>query len=130
MAKFSDVADEKWYTSPIIWTYESGIVSGYGNGKFGVSNNVTREQLAKMLYAYAQFKGCDMTFNEKAIDSYGDSSKVSSWAKTAMNWAISKGIMSGKGNAGADLSTYKLDPLGTATRAECASMINKFSELK
>ncbi len=128
--KFTDVPEGEWYTNPIIWAFESSIVSGYGNGKFGVSDNVTREQLAKMLYSYAQFKGYDMSYNENAISSYADSAKVSKWAQPAMNWAISKGIMSGKGNAGADLSTYRLDPLGTATRAECASMINKFSELK
>ena len=53
---------------------------------------------------------------------------VSSWAKDAMNWAVTQGIMSGKGKAGADISTFKLDPQGNATRAECASMMKKLLE--
>ncbi|MBR1931851.1 MAG: S-layer homology domain-containing protein [Lachnospiraceae bacterium] len=58
------------------------------------------------------------------INQYADGAKVSSWAAEALNWAVSQGIMSGKGSGGA-LSSYRLDPQGSATRAECASMMMK-----
>lgn len=124
---FSDVKDGMWYSAPISWAYRKGIASGYGNGKFGVGDNISREQMAQMLYAYAKMKGYDVSYTDGAINQYGDSSKVSSWAKPAMNWAISKGIMSGKGS-GSDLSKYKLEPQGSTTRAECAAMLKNFMD--
>lgn len=125
---FSDVKDGMWYSAPISWAYRKGIASGYGNGKFGVGDNISREQMAQMLYAYAKMKGYDVSYTDGAINQYGDSSKVSSWAKPAMNWAISKGIMSGKGS-GSDLSKYKLEPQGSTTRAECAAMLKNFMDV-
>ena len=78
-----------------------------------------------MLYKYASLKGYSLDAEEGKIDPYGDSNKVSGYAKNAMNWAVSNKIMSGKGT-GSDLSTYRLDPTGKATRAECAAMLKSF----
>lgn len=125
--KFSDVADGQWYSKPISWAYRNNIVSGYGNGKFGVGDKITREQMAQMLYAYARMKGYDISYTDGKINQYADKKNVSNWAKPAMNWAITKGIMSGKGS-GDDLSKYKLDPNGNTTRAECAAMLKNFMD--
>ena len=75
-----------------------------------------------MLYKYAKLCGYDTTVsNPNAIDSFSDANKVPSWAKNAMNWAVSQGIINGKGG-------NRLDPTGKATRAECAQMIMKLVE--
>lgn len=125
---FSDVKEGMWYSIPISWAFQNSVVSGYANGKYGVADNITREQMAQMLFAYARMKGYDISYTDGLINQYGDSNKVSNWAKPAMNWAISKGIMSGKGSGG-DLSQYKLEPLGNTTRAECAAMLKNFMKV-
>ena len=107
---------------------ENNIANGYKTGEFGISDNITRQDLALMLYKYAVLKGYDLTATDGLIQQYADSAKVSNYAQNAMNWAITQGIMSGKGNKGEDISTFKLDPTGTATRAECASMMMKLLE--
>ena len=116
---FSDVPDGQWYTMPVTWAYNCGIVSGYG-AKFGVNDKITREQLAQILYAYAKIRKYSTTADLVAIEKFADAGKVSSWATNAMNWAVTNKIMSGKGT--------NLDPLGYATRAECAAMIKNFCE--
>lgn len=122
--RFSDVEFGKWYYNAVIWAYNSGVATGYGNGKFGIGDNITREAVAVMLYKYANQNGYDMTTDDGKIDFYSDAKEVSGWAKQQMNWAITGGIISGKGSGG-NLAEYKLDPRGTATRAECAAMIVK-----
>lgn len=126
---FTDVKKEQWYTNPVLWAHEKGIVKGYPNGEFGVADQIIRQDLAVMLYKYAALNGYDLSANAGEINKYADGNKVSDYAKGALDWAITQGIMSGKGNKGADISTYRLDPKGTATRAECASMIMKFLEM-
>ena len=120
---FKDVAQGAWYTSSVLWAYDNGIVSGYANGSFGTSDKITREQLALMMYKYAQTKGYDTTADDSILSSFSDEAAISSWARKAIQWATSHGIMSGKGN-GAD-GKPMLDPKGNATRAECAAMIKK-----
>ena len=115
--RFDDVPDNKWYTDAIIWGTEKGIVSGYANGKYGVGDPITREQLATMLNKYAQYKGYKVDASAE-LDSYTDTSKISSWAVDYMKWIVGSNIMSGKGE--------RLDPKGNATRAECATLVNKF----
>ena len=118
---FSDVKKGAWYTNSVLWAKENGIANGRKDGSFGVGNNITRQDLAMMLYAYAKYKNFDLSMNDNAIDGFTDKSKVQSYAKNAMNWAVTQGIMSGKGGG-------RLDPAGKATRAECASMIKKLLE--
>ena len=121
--KFSDVK-EAWYKDAVLWANKNDITSGYDDGRFGVGDKITREQLTVMLYKYAKMKGFDLTATQGLTDQYKDGKKVDTWAEQAMNWAVSQGIMSGKGT-GTDKSKLLLDPLGNATRAECATMIMK-----
>lgn len=127
--KFPDVKDD-WYTKSVLWANESGIASGKGSGNFGVGEDITREELALMLYRYAKIKGFNTVAETGAIEGFMDTVKVSGWAQEALNWAVSKGIMSGKGTPGADKLTYQLDPQGKATRAECASMMKKLLSME
>lgn len=117
---FKDVAQGTWYSAPVLWAYNKKIVSGYPDGRYGVFDPITREQMALMLYKYSQMNGFDTTFKSTAINTFGDKGKVSSWAVDAMNWAVSKNIISGKG--------ANLDPAGKATRGECATMMMKLLE--
>ena len=109
-----------------MWAYNNGIVKGYSSGyggKFGVNDPITREQLAQVLYKYAEYKGYSLEYQENIRLSFSDQNKISNWAIPAMEWAISKGIINGKGT-----EDPKLDPLGNATRAEAAQMIKSFLE--
>ena len=125
---FKDVVKGTWYFDAVLWGNQNGIAVGFGDGYFGIGKTITREQLAQMLYNYATFNEYDLTLEKDAHKGYSDSKTVSGWAVTAMDWAISQGIMSGKGVAGAPKSEIKLDPLAGATRAECASMIMKIDQ--
>ena len=122
---FPDVQNA-WYKNAVLWANSQNIANGLGDGSFGVVKNITRQDLALMLYKYASLKGVDLTAEEGRIDAFADGDKVSGYAKTAMNWAVKNGVLSGKGTAGADISTFRLDPAGTATRAECAAMLKNF----
>ena len=116
---FPDVKEGIWYTNAIKWATGEKIVSGYDNGKFGPNDNVTREQLAVMLRNYANYKKKNTNSNT-SLSKYSDNAKVSSWAKSAMQWAVGKKIVSGKNNG------TSLDPKGNATRAEAAAMVNNY----
>lgn len=118
--EFTDVKASDWCANAVSWVVANGVASGYGGGKFGPSDNVTREQLAVFLYQYAGYKKYDVSAKGD-LSKFTDSDKLSSWAEDAMTWAIGEGLLSGKGNG-------ILDPTGTATRAEAASILMKFSE--
>ncbi len=121
MSGFSDVDPKAWYAKSVYWAKEKGITGGKPNGTFGVNENISRQDLAVMLYTYAKIKNYDLTKNDTALDNFDDKGKVSNYAKDAMKWAVTQGVISGKGNG-------KVDPIGTATRAECATMIMKLIE--
>ena len=123
---FPDVADGGWYKNAVLWAKQNDIASGKGNGNFGVGENISRQDLAMMLYKYAKLNGYSLAATEGLINGYADGDMVASYAKTAMDWAVSNGIMSGKGTAGQPLNTFRLDPTGIATRAECAAMLKNF----
>ena len=116
--KFTDVPDGQWYTNAIIWASEKGIVAGKGE-RFDVSSPITRQEMTAVLRKYAQFISYDITAT-RDLNSYTDAAKISDWAKPGMQWAVAKGIMSGKGD--------HLDPLGFTTRAEAAAMLKSFIE--
>ena len=122
---FSDVSNGKWFTTPVMWALKNEITSGVGGGKFGTDTKITREQLATMLYKYAAYKGYRTTFEKNSISAFKDHGKVSGWAEEAMQWAVSNGVMSGKGQKD---GSRLLDPKGQATRAECAQMILNMME--
>lgn len=119
-ASFTDVASGAYYANAVAWANANGIVSGYGSGKFGPNDKVTREQLAAILYRYAQYKKYDVS-GAKSLDGYTDAQSVSSYAVPALQWANAAGIVTGK-------SGSKLDPKGNATRAEVAAMLMRFCE--
>ena len=120
-AGFPDVAAGAWYADAVNWAAARGIVKGYDTGAFGTEDSVTREQLAAILYRYAQAKGYDTTQGGMAVREFSDSASISDWAQEAMAWAVNAQVLSGKGNG-------VLDPQGTATRAEVAQMLMNFGE--
>lgn len=110
-------AGSTWYEAGVQWAVSSGISDGSG-----LDQNLTREQLATMLYRYAQYKGYDVSVGENTnILSYSDVSSVSEYAMEAMQWACGAGIIGGKDGM--------LDPAGNATRAEVATMLMRFVAL-
>jgi len=119
---FSDVPNGEWYTNSVLWANQIDIASGYGNGKFGVSDNITREQLAMMVYKYAvEVCGYEPESTEDILLGFSDANKVSSWAVKAMEWAVTNGIISGTGD-------NRLNPQGNALRCECAQILKSFHD--
>lgn len=117
---FADVKADMWYTEAIVWANANGIVAGYDDSTFGLGDSITREQLASILYRYAQMKGYDVT--EKAdLTGYADSAAISGYAVEAMQWANANGIVNG-------MTATTLAPQGTATRAQVATMLMNFCE--
>lgn len=117
---YPDVSASDWYANAVSWVSANGIMSGYGSGLFGANDSVTREQLALTLYSYAKVKGYDTSASAE-LTAFADGASTSEWAKPAMQWAVANGLFSGKtGN--------RLDPQGTATRAEVASILMRFCE--
>ena len=116
--EFSDVPNSAWYADAVNWAAANDIVKGYGKDKFGPEDLVTREQMAAILYRYAELKGYDMSARAD-LSGYKDADKISAWAKDAMSWAVGNYLISGKGGK-------TLDPTGTATRAEVAQIVMWF----
>ena len=114
---FGDVAAGKYYEKAITWAAENKIVSGYADGTFGPDNAITREQLAAILYRYATFCGYAVTASAE-ISRFADAGTVGSYALTAMKWASAEGLINGSGS--------KLDPKGSATRAQVAAILARF----
>ena len=113
---FSDVDNTKWYAEGVAWASKEGIVTGYGGGKFDPNGDITREQLAVMLWRYAGKPNA-----KSGTLNFVDAAKISPWALEAMRWATEKGIINGKGSG-------ILDPTGKATRAQAAQMLKNFLE--
>ena len=111
---FSDVQAGAYYEKAITWVSENEIVTGYGSGKFGPGDAITREQLASILYRYA---GKPTARGE--ISTFTDAAQVSAWASDAMRWALGEGILSGIGGG-------LLDPNGQATRAQAAKLLMNY----
>ena len=119
---FSDVAHSAWYADAVNWAAANGIVEGFGNGQYGPEDDITREQLAAILYRYAQYKNYDVSVGEDTnILSYSDAPEVSEYAVPAMQWACGAGIVEGYGDV--------LDPTGNATRAQAATMLMRFGAI-
>ena len=117
---FADVEDGKWFTDAIAWASENNIINGYGESRFGVNDSITREQIAVILFRYAQYKKLD-TSASRELDGFDDAEDVSSWAVDAVEWIISIGVIEGR-------SDTTIAPQGQATRAELAIMLMRFIE--
>ncbi len=116
---FPDVPDETFYTKAVIWASSKGIITGYEDHTFGPADRITREQMALMMYRYADYKKYDVSAGE-ALD-FEDASLVSPFAKTAVEWAVATEIISGNLDG-------TLAPQGEASRAVCATIIKRFQE--
>ncbi|MCQ2418334.1 MAG: S-layer homology domain-containing protein [Clostridia bacterium] len=120
-SRFSDVKDGMWYTSAVLWASDKGIILGYGNGKFGPNDIVSREQLAQIIMSYSNKTG-KKTDLFADLDSYSDAEKVSNWANLSVRWAVGAGVISGEDGA----QGLRLDPKGQATRAEVAMILMNY----
>ena len=119
---FSDVNADAWYADAVVWAAENGIVDGYGNGNYGPDDSITREQLATILYRYAQYKDYDVSVGEDTdIFSYTDAQEISEYAVPAMRWACGSGVIRG-------VTESLLAPGNQATRAQTAAMLQRFCE--
>ena len=119
---FDDVPGGQWYSDAVSWAAANGVVEGYGNGRFGPDDSITREQMAAILYRYCAFKGYD-TSKSADISRYADAESVSSWAREAMCWANGTGLITG-------MTETALAPKETATRAQVAMILMRFVKLK
>lgn len=116
---FPDVKTSDYYYEAVKWAEKTGVVHGYDTGKFGPNNYISREQLATILNNYAKYKKKN-TSASTDLSEFTDNSKISSYAREAVSWAVAKGVMSGKNNG------MRVDPQGRATRAETAAMIQNY----
>ncbi len=123
--KFPDVTQGDWFKNPVLWAAEKEIVTGYtGTSMFGPNDTVTREQMATMMYRYAKnFKKYEVS-EDGDYSSFPDAENVQIFARDAMKWAVKEGIITGKTIDG----VLCLDPQGSANRAECATIIQRFME--
>lgn len=113
LSSFKDVAKDAWYAEAVSWAQDTGVVTGYSDDKFGPEDNVTREQIATILWRYENRPESTADLSE-----FKDADKISAYAEDAMNWAVAEGILNGdNGN---------LKPKDNATRAEFACMIMRY----
>ena len=117
---FSDVDEAAWYGRAVAWAAEAGLVSGYADGRFGPDDPITREQLASILWRYAQYLSMS-TGGRDTLRSFTDAQQISPWAQEAVAWAVDSGILHGRTDG-------TLDPARQTTRAEAAVMIRQMIE--
>ena len=115
-AGFEDLSAD-WYRTAVSWAAANGIVGGYSSDRFGPEDPITREQMASIMYSYARFKGYDVAENGD-LSRFSDAGSVSSYAETAMRWAVSHNVISG--------TDQGLEPKSTATRAQVAAVMKAF----
>ena len=118
---FADVPINQYYAQAASWAAEQGIVSGYGDGKFGPDDPITREQIVMILMQYIQYRQMD-TSARSDLSQFVDRDAIDQCALDAMAWANAEGLMNGKGGGG-------LDPKGPATRAEVAAILTQLCTL-
>ena len=118
LLSFTDVNSEDWYTEAVRWAASEKIISGISDDIFGTNDNITREQMAAILYRYARKKQIDVSASSD-MASFADSSDISEYAVPAMKWATGFGIINGK-------TENTLCPGDSATRAEVSAMLMRF----
>ena len=119
---FSDILDGEWYADAVAWANANGIVKGISETEFAPNNNITREQIATIIYRYCQFKGIDVTTGEVILANYDDFGAVSDYAVEAIKYAVGSGLMKGR-------TDRTLNPRENVTRAEAATLIMRFVEM-
>lgn len=120
-ANFADVPADAWYTQAVAWAAANGIVQGVSDSRFAPNVPVTREQMATILYRYANHAGVAGDGGSGSLDGFRDASAVSGYAVQAMGWAVDRGLISGVGD-------QRLSPGGSATRAQVAAILQRFAE--
>lgn len=110
---FTDTADGTWYSDAVLWVSQRELMDGYGNGRFGANDPVTREQIATILWRYEGSPAAD-----PGLD-FADEGDISTYAAGAVDWARANGVINGKGN-------NRFDPRGNATRAEVATVLMNY----
>lgn len=119
--EFTDVPADAWYADAVAWASANSIVNGVGGGLFAPNNPITREQLASILFRYAQYKGYDVSVGLSTnLLSYDDALDVSDYAFSALQWACGAGLINGIGTA--------LVPQGNATRCQVAAILMRLCE--
>lgn len=119
-SKFADVKSNAYYNNAVAWASSNKIVQGYGDNKFGPNDSITREQMASILKSYSAYKKYDTSASAR-ISQFKDFSRVSNYAMQSVEWAVGEQLIGGKGNG-------LLDPRGKATRAEVASIFQRYLE--
>lgn len=116
VSEFPDVKPEHWFSKAVCWAVDKGIVAGI-DGKFKPNDYVTREQLARMIHQFAVKYNITNKFpaGPNTADGFADAKYIGAWAKDDVEWAVYNGVITGVGNE-------KLDPKGTATRAQAAQL--------
>ena len=117
-AAFRDVAPDAWYAEAVNWAVWQGYMSGYGAGSFGPNDALTREQLVTVLWRYS---GSPVMGDSSMLNTFSDAAMTSDYAQQAMTWAYAQGVISGNADG-------TLNPQGTATRAEVATILMRFYE--
>lgn len=119
-SSFRDVAAGQYYAAPVAWAAQNGVVTGYSPTQFGPNDTITREQMAAILYRYAQYKGYDVS-GRADLSAYSDGNRVSAYARDAMAWANQAGLING-------VDARTLQPGGSATRAQVATILTRFCQ--
>ena len=117
---FADVRRGSYYEQAIAWASENGIVTGFDSSTFAPDRAITREQLAAILFRFAAYRGMDAVTLRENLSSFQDQAAISAYAVSALNWAVGEGLMQGTGD--------KLEPTGSATRAQVAAMLRRFMQ--
>ena len=115
---FSDVAAGTWYTDAVAWAAQNGIVNGVSDTEFAPGDDITREQLAAILYRYAAYQGYDVS-QRADLSGFGDAESISGYAQEALSWAHAQGLVLG-------FEDGSLRPQGTASRAQIAAVLMRF----
>lgn len=119
---FTDVMDGEWYTDAVLWAAENGIVDGVTDTEFAPDAYITREQMAAVMYRYAQYKEQDTSVGENTnILSYDDAFEISEYAIPAIQWMAGSGLMNGKTQA-------TINPKDYSTRAQVATILMRYLE--
>lgn len=118
--KFTDVGEGLYYSNAVIWAAENGLVEG-SDGRFSPDNAISRQELATILWRYARYKGYDVGAHGLIVPDFADRGSIAPWAGEAVCWAYTRGILQGSNN--------RLDPEGSASRAEAAAMLVRFQKL-
>ena len=115
---FTDVESGTWYTDAVLWAAQNGIVNGVSETEFAPGEDITREQLAAILYRYAAYQGYDVS-QRADLSGFGDASSISGYAQEALSWAHAQGLVLG-------FEDGSLRPQGTASRAQIAAVLMRF----